>query len=490
MKSKLLPSAQSAEEFMSRKKDEIDFLKTAVSRKDEMDMLEKMLLHNKVCIINGMAGIGKTYFVKMYLYSCENVVYIRDSYFYNRDLENRIIDQSFAESIKSNSLLIIDDIVEDINLYIHSAFFDVLQNLNAKNIILLTRQNIFQSEIPVLTLHPFTLMQTYELIERTIGNKYLHTEMEQIARLSNGNPVLIGVICSLLNSYSNIDEIWEQLLVEENKRLIYPFIQKVCSIPKLNDSEIQTYVEILMFGKIEKCLLKRWDARLNEEIEKDIASLIAKGAISYDGRSLYGDYLAGDILDDYPLCYDYCISIINNMRDDILNGISVDDKYAIVIISTLKEHYEFIDFIVVFYERKIESQKKTEFTNMLTQILQNLGRIEDSMEKNVIPQVARIERIDENVEKLIEIQNEIQTIINQLSIGLKGNEEALKVLEELSEVVKNPKKSKWDRVNSCVGFLGSVATLATFSVNGFTTNANGLISQLKVLINMLPFMHQ
>ncbi len=326
MKSELLPSVQSVAEFMPRKKDEIDFLKTAVSRRDEIEMLEKMLLHNKVCIINGMAGIGKTYFVKMYSYSRENVLYISDSYFYNRDLENRVIGHSFAKSIKSNSLLIIDDIVEDINLYIHSVFFDVLQKLNPKNIVLLTRQNVFQSEIPVLTLHPFTLMQTYELIERTIGNRYLHTEMDQIARLSNGNPVLIGVICSLLNSYSNIDEIWEQLSLEENKRLIYPFIQEVCSIPKLNDSEIQTYVEIMMFGKIEKCLLKRWDARLNEEIEKDIASLIAKGAISYDGRSLYGDYLAGDILDDYPFCYDYCVSIVNNMRDDILNGISVDDK--------------------------------------------------------------------------------------------------------------------------------------------------------------------
>lgn len=473
---------------MDNDKNGMIFQKTAVARKEEIVLLEKMLSHNKVCIINGMAGIGKTYFAKMYSYLHENVVYISDYYFQNCGSKNHVIEHSFAKNIKSNSLLIIDDIVEDINLYINSVFFDALQKLNPKNIVLLTRQNVFQSGIPILTIQPFTLMQTYELIEKTIGNKYSHAEMEQIARLSNGNPVLIRVICSLLNSYSNIDEIWEQLSLEENKRLIYPFIQKVCSIPKLNDSEIQTYVEILMFGKIEKCLLKRWDVRLNEEIEKDIASLIAKGVISYDGKSLYGDYLAGDILDDYPLCYDYCVSIVNNMRDDILNGIRVDDKYAIAIISTLKEHYEFIDFIVVFYEQKIEFQRKADFTNTLTQILQSLGRIEGSMEKNVIPQVAKIEKIDENVEKLVIIQNEIQSIINQLFIGLKDNEKALKVLEELSDIVKNPKKSKLDRMNSCIGFLGSVATLTTFSVNDFTTNANALISQLEVLINMLPFM--
>lgn len=81
MKSELLPSVQSVTEFMPRKKDEIDFLKTAVSRRDEIEMLEKMLLHNKVCIINGMAGIGKTYFAKMYSYSRENVLYISDSIF-------------------------------------------------------------------------------------------------------------------------------------------------------------------------------------------------------------------------------------------------------------------------------------------------------------------------------------------------------------------------------------------------------------------------
>ncbi len=485
MKSELLPSVQSVTESMPGKKDGIDFLKTAVSRKDEIDMLEKTLSHNKVCIINGVAGIGKTYFAKMYSYSRENVIYIKDSYFYNHDLENRVIDYSFAKSIKSNSLLIIDDIDVDINHYINSSFFAALQKMNPQNIILLTRQDVPQGEIPVLTLHPFTLTQTYELIKRLIGNRYLHTEMEQIARLSNGNPVMIEVICSLMNNYSNIDEIWEQLSLPENKRLIYPFVHKTCSIPLLNDSEIQTYVEILMFGKVEKSLLMRWDSRSNEEIEKDITSLMTKGIISSDERLLYGDYLAGDILDDYPLCYDYCVSISKNMKNDILNGINVDDKYAIALISTLKNHYEFVDFIVVFYEQKIEFQKEAGFTDLLTQILQRLGRLEGSIEKNVIPQVARI---DENIEKFVETQNEIQTIINQLAVGLKDNKKALEVLEELSEIVKNPKKSKWDRVNSYVGFLGSVATLATFSVNGFTTNAKALITQLNALIKMLPFM--
>ena len=408
MKNELLPSVQYVTEFMPGKKDGIDFLKTAVSRKDEIDMLEKTLSHNKVCIINGVAGIGKTYFAKMYSYSRENVIYIKDSYFYNHDLENRVIDYSFAKSIKSNSLLIIDDIDVDINHYISSSFFAALQKMNPQNIILLTRQDVPQGEIPVLTLHPFTLTQTYELIKRLIGNRYLHTEMEQIARLSNGNPVMIEVICSLMNSYSNIDEIWEQLSLPENKRLIYPFVHKTCSIPLLNDSEIQTYVEILMFGKVEKSLLMRWDSRSNEEIEKDITSLMTKGIISSDEGLLYGDYLAGDILDDYPLCYDYCVSISKNMKNDILNGINVDDKYAIALISTLKNHYEFVDFIVVFYEQKIEFQKEAGFTDSLTQILQRLGHLEGSIEKNVIPQVARI---DENIEKFVETQNEIQTII-------------------------------------------------------------------------------
>src|SRR5699024_8260187 len=132
-------------------------------------------------------------------------------------------------------------------------------------------------------------------------------------------------------------------------------------------------VEILMFGKSEKSLLVRWDSRSKEKIEKDITSLMAKGIISSDEGLLYGDYLVGDILDDYTLCYDYCISISQNMKNDILNGISVDDKYAVALISTLKNHYEFVDFIVVFYEQKIEFQKEAGFTDSLTQILQSLG---------------------------------------------------------------------------------------------------------------------
>ena len=273
-------------------------------------------------------------------------------------------------------------------------------------------------------------------------------------------------------------------MLPENKRLIYPFTQKFNDTFLLDDSEIQTYVEILMFGKIEKSLLMRWDSRLNEKIEKDITTLMSKGIISSDNGLLYGNYLARDILDEYPLCYDYCTVISQNMKRDILNGMSVEDKYAIALISMLKNHYKFVDFIVVFYEQKIESQKKEGFNDLLIQILQELGYLEESIEKNVIPQV---NRIDENFEKLVETQNKIQIIINQLIVGLKDNEKALEVLEELSEIVKNPKKSKWDRVNSYVGFLSSVVTLTTFSVNGFVTNTNALITQLNELINMLPF---
>lgn len=466
--------------------DSIGFLDKAIDRNDETVMLEKILLKNKVCIINGMAGIGKTYFVKMYSYSHENVVYTKDYYFYNCNLENRIIDHSFAKSIKNNTILVIDDIDEDISSYVHSSFFANLKKIKLQNIILLTRQNIPQGEIPILTLRPFTLMQIYELIKIRTGNRYLHTEMEQIARLSNGNPVMIEVICLLMKRYSNIDKIREQLSLPENKRLIYPFIQNILSTPVLNDSEKQTYVEIIVFGKIEKSLLMRWDSRLNEEIEKDIAALMTKGLISFDEGLIYGDYLAGDILDDYPQCLDFFESISLNMKNDILNGISVDDKHAIALISMLKAHYEFVDFIVTFYEQKFESQKEVGFTESLSQILQRLGRLEVSVEKNVIPQVAKI---DKNIEKLVETQNQIQSIINQLTVGFVDNKKALEALEDLSQLVKNPQKSKWDRVNACVGFLGSVATLATFNVNGFTANANDLISQLNSLINMLPFMH-
>ena len=56
------------------KKNDMDFLETIVFRKVEADILGQMLSNNKVCIINGVAGIGKTYFVKMYASSRENVV--------------------------------------------------------------------------------------------------------------------------------------------------------------------------------------------------------------------------------------------------------------------------------------------------------------------------------------------------------------------------------------------------------------------------------
>lgn len=107
---------------MGNNQNNVDFGKMAVSRKEETVRLKKMLLHNKVCIINGMAGVGKTYFAKMYSCSHKNVIYIGDYFFHNYDLENRVIESSFERIINSSSLLIIDDIVEDINLYMNSVF--------------------------------------------------------------------------------------------------------------------------------------------------------------------------------------------------------------------------------------------------------------------------------------------------------------------------------------------------------------------------------
>lgn len=469
---------------MNNAKNSMMFEKIAVGREQETVRLEKILLNSRVCIINGMAGVGKTFFAKQFSRSHNSVVYISDYRFHSHNLQNRVVEHSFIQTIKPDSILIIDDIEENIDLYIWSVFFRDLQKLSPKNIILITRQNNIKSEVPILTLQPFTVEQTYALIKNITNNKYPDTEIEQIVRMSCGNPVMVQVICSLLDNYSNMDEIWEQLSLEQNKRLIYPFIHRNYSVPRLKDSEIQTYVEILIFGKIEICLLKHWDSRSNVEITQDINSLITKGIISSDGISVYGDYSIDDNYLKYPYCYDYCISIANNMRDDILNGRSVEDKYANAIISTLKYQYEFVDFIVTFYKQKIALQKQLDFTDTLTQILQRMGRIEDSLNKSVIPQISIIDR---NIKKLVSTQEEIQTIIGQLAIELKDNEKALDVLDELCEAVKNPQKTKWDRVNSCIGFLGSVATLVTFNVNGFTTNTNALIDQLRALVNVLPF---
>lgn len=471
-------------------KDYKKYESTAVVRYAELSLLAHILSENKICILCGSAGIGKTHLVMTYIRNCSNSIYFKCPALGNIDYEMPMDD------CNQNSVIAIDDI-ENIADFLESSYFEKLKNIEVQNIILITRPKVMGIDYNVIKIAGFTKNQSYDYIKKIARRSYSEYEIEQIVRISNGSPTMLQIMCTLPEEYSNFEEIWELLALRENKELLFEFLHEENDdvFASLDDSEYQTLLEIILFGKIDASLLIRWDPRPDEYVLQSIESLVCKDTISRGpGDVLYGDYVVEDLFEEYPLCYDYYVDIMDSIKHDLLSGIVIDEKYILSIIAALKNHFEFVDFIVVYYENKMQVVKKEEFNQTLTQIIQQVTNIHNILDKDVVPQVSRLSHIEESVDILVKTQRESINLINRLADGFVNDQEALNQLDELMELVKNPKKSKWERVNSCIGFLGSVATLATFSEDGFTQNINTLtqgassiLSQLLPLLERLPF---
>lgn len=462
-----------------------------IVRYDELSLLSSILSEHKICVLQGAAGIGKTHLVMTYCRNCSHYQFVNYwEYGYEHNME-------ILDSITQDSVFVVDEIENVLELF-ESCFFKELKSHTLKNIILITRNLVTGLEYPVITLGGFNRTECFEYVRINSKRSYDNNEIEQMIRISCGNPVVLNIICSLSEDQSNFDEIWEMLSLRENKNVLFNFLDKVRhnEYPILSDAEYQTLLEILLFGKIDKTLLIRWDKRANEQVENSIDSLVCKGVISCEsGNLLYGDYFVGDIFAEYPLCHDYSLDIMDSIKEEISQGIEIDEQYILPIIEALKTHYKFVDFIVAFFESKTKVAKGIEaLSKKLTVLVDQVTHISYTIDGDVVPNVSRIPYLEDRIDKLLLYQKESIKLIEQLEDGYSTNQEALDHIEELIELVKNPNKSKWERVNSCIGFLGSVATLATFSEQGFsqnmnilTKNASEILSQLMSLLDKLPF---
>lgn len=302
-------------------KDYKKYESTAVVRYAELSLLAHILSENKICILCGSAGIGKTHLVMTYIRNCSNSIYFKCPALGNIDYEMPMDD------CNQNSVIAIDDI-ENIADFLESSYFEKLKNIEVQNIILITRPKVMGIDYNVIKIAGFTKNQSYDYIKKIARRSYSEYEIEQIVRISNGSPTMLQIMCTLPEEYSNFEEIWELLALRENKELLFEFLheENYDVFASLDDSEYQTLLEIILFGKIDASLLIRWDPRPDEYVLQSIESLVCKDTISRGpGDVLYGDYVVEDLFEEYPLCYDYYVDIMDSIKHDLLSGIVIDE---------------------------------------------------------------------------------------------------------------------------------------------------------------------
>lgn len=441
-------------------------MKDFVGRKKELVRLEEILKEERVCIINGLAGIGKTYLARAFLEQRnsegEETLYI---HYYEQDHFSGL-----RETVPR--YLVIDDIL-GIDRFLRSEHFFSISQIEVQNIILITRDSLSADvKVPSITLRPMNYEDTQELIVALWGKKLSEYDEQRLLIYSEGHPLFIRLISELNKEYS-LDEILRLISYPENMEILVRFISRDTEPVLLSRKELNTLLMILTLGDIDIELLIRWSGA--PSCKQIIETLVLKGfvRITEDGR-VYPHLVTVSDLNNVIVSPDLYKDLMWNIKKDIVNGVEIDERYPLAIIHHIRRTDDAVDFAATFYEDRYE-KNDVRFHEDMKSILKELGYIRkktDMIDVNT-------RNIDRKIKIVITNQEKIDEIINGLSEAYKDNAEAVQKIDELLEIVKNPSKSKLERANSIIGFLGSIASISSL----FGVQAN--LTQLQMLISSL-----
>lgn len=437
-------------------------------RDKELQGLDIIFQKERICIVNGRPGIGKTYLIQQYieLKECEGSECL---YVHDRELND------FQEYRRRKiSFLVVDDI-DDINKFLVKKLD--LKQIAAQKVILITRNNVNTNlNYPVLTVGSMPsheLKKLIHVLSLELGLKISDIEEQKIKFISEGNPLIIRLILGLhKNNQYSLNEIINAFLDSKFKIFVSHFLKGYEELPVLSQEEYDLLLILLTLEDIDISLLLRWTGTtFNEEI---IHSLIAKGVVSLiDGHVLAQTSLIG-AFDNINVNYDKFYSIAQNMKKDILDNKKVEERYPLAIIRRIRRVDSAVDFVATFYENQYK-ERNSSIDEDLKLVLKELGYVHSKVDK--------IDETTENtsgkIEKIIDIQDKIYKIITQLSEEYQDNTEAMNNISELLDIARNPSNYNMERVSSIISFLGSMASIASlFGVQVNLAHLQTLFSSL------------
>lgn len=441
-------------------------MKDFVGRKKELIRLEEILKEEKVCIINGLAGIGKTYLARAFLEQKNNEG--QETYYIH------YYDSDHFPGLRDTvpRYLVIDDII-GIDSFLISEYFLSISQTSVQNIILITRENISTDvKIPSITLYPMNYADTQEMILALWGKPLSEYDEQRLLLSSEGHPLFIRLMSELNKEYS-LDEIFHFISYPENMEILAQFVKSDTGPVILSRKELDILLVILTLGDISIDLFIHWsgDPSYKQIIETLALKRLIK--ITEDGH-IYTHMAIASMFNNVRVDPDLYKDMMLNIKKDIVNGEEINERYPLAIIHRIRRTDDAVDFAATFYENRYE-KNDVRFHEDVKLIFKELGYLRKRTD--IIDLNTR--NIDRKIKIVITNQEKIDEIISGLLEAYKDNAEAVQKIDELLEIVKNPSRSKLERANSIIGFLGSIASISSL----FGVQAN--LTQLQMLISSL-----
>lgn len=183
-----------------------------VGREDELvELIDMVESRTKAIIVSGVAGIGKTTFVKEFISKFvrrREVAWINATSSGLDDIHQNIIEQLYNDKrTKTPSIVVLDDAnylgEKDLYFYLNSIF----HSKRTRAVIVITRNPIKIKEAQYINLGPLSLTDTIVFLSTLITKPISGEEFVKLATTINGNPLAMNLVVDFIKKHS-VSEVW------------------------------------------------------------------------------------------------------------------------------------------------------------------------------------------------------------------------------------------------------------------------------------------
>lgn len=423
-----------------------------IDRSSEKQRIVRALEKNDIVVISGPAGIGKTTLALSLSKEMNwNAVYVNH---YSEDIHS--FDRYISSNNDSDEIYIYDDLDYRVNEYIN--FYENSRRHQRKKtkVILITRNQVSVNNIPVIRIQPLSTEEIHDYLKiYNLSNE----EIKLVIDASKGNILLVSLFASALEKGFSIKQMIGAIAEEQNRLLLYEFALNKKSKEKTPNEARELFFQIVYFGPLSKNKLKKWNA------EKDVDSLldllVKNFYISISINNVYATLKTMKFSEKEENDYsDHLLRVFLADSDDKVKNAQDEGK----LVEVLKKINPYACYVSDYYEKKDKSHglsDKNETNALLNQIIQEQLNQKEALEQ-INKTTQTIDRTTSRTEaKLDELIQSSLEEIEKLRQAAKGDEQTLLKIDELAQIIKNPKKSKKQVALDILGALGSIASIAS-----------------------------
>lgn len=433
-----------------------------IKREEESKKVLAYLENEGMCVISGPAGSGKTFFVRQLLANAKNVTYI--------NTENTSLDYEELIRTELSDCLYVFDGVESIEKFMELDFFERLKCINGLKIILVTRQAKIEKKIPNVILTGVSREEMTLLIaDRFDGVS--EEDADFIFNLFHGHIAMTLLCAEALSLSYTTDDLIRTFVDPEIAEIINDYATNFRSKEKTPTEAREVLFQIRNFGPISQLKLDSW----NNEIDVDnaIKILLENQYIANNDGKFYSTMRIMKFSEKEKRKYSEKLLkvFISDSQKEQKDGHDIKK-----LIDILKETDIKIRFIVDYYEETNDNSSANDINEIKTMLKQALKKQDENSEK--------LERIEYDLRIN---QKQILEEIQRLEGQLPDNSDIKTKLEELSQIIQNPKKSKLAIANEILGAIGSAASISSvMGVSNWPSAISSLSQTISNYLMMIP----